>query len=109
MRCISLRPPHRCCTGGLGLMVARWVVQHAGAAYICLLSRSGRPSDARAAAALAATAACVTSAMADAGALADARSTLGAARTGPALQAVLHASGVLADAMIDKQSASSFR
>ena len=91
-------------------MIAEWLVQRSGPAYIQLLSRSGRVAGATSAASLAATAAYITSAMADAGAPADVAAALeAAAGWGPALQAVLHASGVLADSMLDKQTAGSFR
>ena len=91
-------------------MISRWLVQRSGPAYIHLLSRSGRVADVAAAASLAATAACISSVMSDAGSPADAATALGAAAgLGPALQAVLHSSGVLADGLLDKQTAGSFR
>ena len=91
-------------------MISQWLVQRSGPAYIHLLSCSGRVADAAAAASLAATAACISSVMSDAGSPADAATALGAAAgLGPALQAVLHASGVLADGLLDKQTAGSFR
>lgn len=105
---LPLLPPS-CFAGGLGLIISQWLVQRSGPAYIHLLSRSGRVADA-AAASLAATAACISSVMSDAGSPADAATALGAAAgLGPALQAVLHASGVLADGLLDKQTAGSFR
>lgn len=91
-------------------MVALWLVQRLGPAHIRLLSRSGHPADAASGAALAATAGCVTSAMADAGSPGDAAAAFEAAgQRGPALKAVLHASGVLADSLMDKQTAGSLR
>lgn len=91
-------------------MIAAWLVQCYGPAHLRLLSRTGRVADASAVATLAATAACITTAMADAGSPADAAAALSATvARGPALQAVLHAAGVLADSVLDKQSAGSFR
>lgn len=91
-------------------MISQWLVQRSGPAYIRLLSRSGRVADADMAASLAATAACISSAMADAGSPADTAAALEAAgQQGPALQAVLHAAGVLADSLLDKQTVGSFR
>lgn len=91
-------------------MIAAWLVQRFGPAHLRLLSRTGRMADASAVSALAATAACITTAMADAGSPADATAALSATvAKGPVLQAVLHAAGVLADSLLDKQSAGSFR
>ena len=96
-------------TGGLALLIAQWLVQRGGPAHIHLLSRSGRAND-PVGAALAGTAAAVSTAMADAGSPSDVAEALAAAgRRGPSLQAVLHASGVLADSLLDKQSAGSLR
>ena len=95
-------------SGGLAIMISQWLVQRCGAAYINLLSRSGRVPDAAAAAALAATAAHVSTVMADAGSPADTTAAL-AAVGGPPLQAVLHAAGVLADSLLERQTAGSFR
>ena len=96
-------------SGGLALMIASWLVQRFGPAHIRLLSRSGRAGDAAAAARLAITAACISTAAADAGSPADAATALAATSEGPALQAVLHAAGVLEDSLLDKQTAGSFR
>lgn len=91
-------------------MIAAWLVQRFGPAHLRLLSRTGRVADASTAASLAATAACISTTMADAGSPADAAAALSTiAAQGPALQAVLHAAGVLADSLLDKQSAGSFR
>lgn len=91
-------------------MISAWLVQRGGPAYFRLLSRSGRVADEGVAASLAATAACISTAMADAGSPTDTSGSLEAeGRRGPALQAVLHAAGVLADSLLDKQSAGSFR
>lgn len=93
-------------SGGLALMISAWLVQRGGPAYIRLLSRSGRVADAS----LAATAACISTATADAGSPTDTAGSLEAAgRWGPAVQAVLHAAGVLADSLLDRQSSGSFR
>ncbi len=96
--------------GGLGLMVASWLVQRLGPGFIRLLSRSGHLAEGSSTAALAATAGCITCAMADAGSPGDAAVALEAGgQLGPAVQAVMHASGVLADSLLDKQTAGSFR
>ena len=81
-------------SGGLGLMTTQWLVHRTGPLHAHLLSRSGRVADAAALAQLAATSACISSHMADAGVPADVDATLGQL-PGPALSAVLHASGIL--------------
>jgi len=98
-------------TGGLGLMVSEWMCQRIGPMHITLLSRSGKVAeDATGLAALLITTACITSSMADAGLAADAAEVLTLENaTSPPLTGLMHSSGVLHDAMLDKQTASSFR
>jgi NADPH:quinone reductase-like Zn-dependent oxidoreductase/acyl carrier protein len=100
-------------SGGLGLMVSEWMCQRTGPMHITLLSRSGKVvEDATGLAALLATTACITSSMADAGLAADAAEVLNRnseIASSPPLTGLMHASGVLHDAMLEKQTASSFR
>ncbi len=99
-------------SGGLGLMVSEWMCQRTGPMHITLLSRSGKVAeDAAGLAALLATTACITSSMADAGLAADAAEVISSSEgsQNPPLTGLMHASGVLHDAMLDKQTASSFR
>jgi acyl transferase domain-containing protein/acyl-CoA synthetase (AMP-forming)/AMP-acid ligase II/NADPH:quinone reductase-like Zn-dependent oxidoreductase/NADP-dependent 3-hydroxy acid dehydrogenase YdfG/acyl carrier protein len=96
--------------GGLGLAVARWLVEK-GARYLVLLSRTG-PSSAgqEIVAELATRGATVRTVQADvsnesdvARALSEIRSTM------PALRGVIHAAGVLDDRLLLNQDAGSFR
>jgi acyl transferase domain-containing protein/acyl-CoA synthetase (AMP-forming)/AMP-acid ligase II/acyl carrier protein len=96
--------------GGLGLAVARWLVEK-GARHLVLLSRSGAsPAREGVAVDLAAQDATVTTMQADisnesdlARALADIRNTM------PPLRGVIHAAGVLDDHLLLNLDAESFR
>jgi acyl carrier protein len=94
--------------GGLGVMIVQWLAQRTGPIHAHLLSRSGRVADPAALAALAATSACVTTTMADASVAVDMEAALAGAE-GPPLLGLIHASGVLEDALLDKQTAASFK
>ena len=95
-------------SGGLGLMISAYLCQRTGPMHITLLSRSGKVTDAPAMASLLSTVAIITSRMADAGLTSDADTSL-TTPEGPPLLGIIHASGVLHDAMLDKQTAASFK
>ena len=97
-------------TGGLGLAVARWMVEK-GARHLVLLSRGGVSSAGQeAAAGLAAKGATVRTMQADIANESDVSRALAEIREGmPALRGVIHAAGVLDDRLLLNQDAESFR
>jgi acyl transferase domain-containing protein/D-arabinose 1-dehydrogenase-like Zn-dependent alcohol dehydrogenase/acyl carrier protein len=96
--------------GGLGMLVANWMVDH-GAKHLTLLGRRGMPADAGAdVAALEAKGAAVTSLVCDVGSDADVKqmvSTVSA--SGFPLRGIMHAAGFLRDALIDEQDWAQFQ
>jgi hypothetical protein len=102
-------------TGGLGLLVAGWLVKTGAVGKVVLLGRSGRPTgleggggsgNAEAWRALAGSGACTELIAADVACSEDAAAVWGGGR---AFDVVLHAAGVLSDAMIGNQSLSHLR
>ena len=96
--------------GGLGLAVARWLVEK-GARHLVLLSRSGASSAGEEVAAdLAAKGATVTTIQADVSNESDLARALSEIRnTMPPLRGVIHAAGVLDDHLLLNLDAESFR
>ena len=96
--------------GGLGLAVARWLVEK-GARHLVLLSRSGAsPASESVAAELAAEGATVSTIQADISNESDLARALSEIRnTMPPLRGVIHAAGVLDDHMLLNLDAESFR
>jgi acyl transferase domain-containing protein/acyl-CoA synthetase (AMP-forming)/AMP-acid ligase II/acyl carrier protein len=96
--------------GGLGLAVARWLVEK-GARHIVLLSRNGASAaGAQAAADLAAKGATIATIQADVSNQADVARALAEIReTMPPLRGVIHAAGVLDDHLLLNMTEESFR
>lgn len=96
--------------GGLGLAVARWLVEK-GARHIALLSRSGAsPTGEALAAEVAAKGARVATIKADVSNESDLRRALGEiGGTMPPLRGLIHAAGVLDDGLLLNLNAESFR
>ena len=96
--------------GGLGLAVARWLVEK-GARHIALLSRSGASAAGETVAAeLAAKGATVATIKADVSNEGELRHALGEiGSTMPPLRGVIHAAGVLDDRLLANLDAESFR
>ena len=96
--------------GGLGLEVARWLVEK-GARHLVLLSRSGASSPGKAVAAdLAAKGATITTIQADVSNESDLARALSEIRnTMPPLRGVIHAAGVLDDHLLLNLDAEKFR
>ena len=96
--------------GGLGLEVARWLVEK-GARHLVLLSRGGASSSAKEAAAeLAAKGAAITTIQADVSNESDLARALSEIRNAmPPLRGVIHAAGVLDDHLLLNLDAENFR
>jgi acyl transferase domain-containing protein/acyl-CoA synthetase (AMP-forming)/AMP-acid ligase II/NADPH:quinone reductase-like Zn-dependent oxidoreductase/short-subunit dehydrogenase/acyl carrier protein len=96
--------------GGLGLAVARWLVEK-GARHLVLLSRSGAsPAGEQLAGDMAAKGATVTTIQADVSNESDLARALGEIRQSmPALRGVIHAAGVLEDHLLLNLDADSFQ
>ena len=96
--------------GGLGLAVARWLVEK-GARHLVLISRNGAtPESEKVVAELAAKAAAVSTICADVSSECDLARALSEIReTMPPLRGVIHAAGVLDDRLLLNLDAESFR
>ena len=96
--------------GGLGLAVARWLVEK-GARHLVLLSRGGAsPEGEKVAAELSAKGAAITSIQADVSNESDLARALAAIRDSmPPLRGVVHAAGVLDDHLVLNMNEESFR
>ena len=95
-------------SGGLALMMTKWMIQRFHEISANLICRSGRITNKSAAVFLLKSNARIAVTMADVSITADSRESLTAQQERP-IRSLMHASGVLQDSMLDKQNAGSFR
>ena len=98
-------------SGGLALIISEWLTKRYDIAFSHLISRSGRIINKKVPSILLYSNTVTSCALGDVGTASDALSVLDPIENGLSspIQFLFHASGILQDALLDKQSAESFR